>query len=68
MENDWKVMRWQSAMIVNMMSKSKVTPEQLFTLGDEVQVAKIDPNSEEAQRVFDKMAEVYNRKRNRNNG
>ena len=62
MENDWKVMRWQSALIVNLMGSKKVTPEQLFTLGDETQTPRIDPNSPEAKAVFDRMEAAYLRK------
>ena len=62
MENDWKVMRWQSALIVNLMGSKKVTPEQLFTMGDEKQNTTIDPNSPEAKAVFDRMEAAYLKK------
>lgn len=51
-------------MIANMMSGKKLQPKDLFTIGDEVAPARVDPNSEQAKEVFDKMDEFYKRKLN----
>lgn len=67
-ENEWKVMRWQSALMVNMMSKNKVQPAELFTLDSETQVTQLNPNSEEAKKVFDRMDAMYRKKQQQLNG
>ena len=61
-ENEWKVMRWQSTLILNLMSSKGKTykPEDLFTFDDEPGTRKmIAPDSPEAQKVFKKMDEKY---------
>jgi hypothetical protein len=61
-DNQWMVMRWQSTMIANMISGKRLQPRDLFTLDGESETPRIDPNSEQAKAVFDKMDEVYKRK------
>ena len=63
-DNQWLVMRWQSTMIANMMGNKKLQPKDLFTLDGETAPAKVDPNSEQAKEVFNKMDEFYKRKLN----
>lgn len=60
-ENDWMVMRWQSAMIINMMAgKGKsIKPEDLFTLGNEIPKEIVPIDSEIAKRAFDKLEQKY---------
>lgn len=62
-ENDWKVMRWQSTLMLNMMaSKGKrYEPTDLFTFDDEKKQSKpkIGIDSPEAEAVFKKMEEKY---------
>ncbi len=62
-ENDWSVMRWQSTLILNMMSGKgkRYKPDDLFTFDTEKksQAPKIDPNSEEAKAIFKRMDEKY---------
>ena len=60
-ENEWKVMRWQSTLMLNMMSSKGKTfkPEDLFTFDDEYTRPKIAPDSPEAEAVFKKMEEKY---------
>ena len=60
-ENDWMVMRWQSTLIVNMMSSKgkSIKPEDLFTLGNEKPKESIPIDSEEAQKAFDLLEQKY---------
>jgi hypothetical protein len=60
-ENHWKVMRWQSTLILNMMTSKGKTykPEDLFTFDDEYTRPKLLPDSPEAQAVFDRMEQKY---------
>jgi hypothetical protein len=64
MENEWKVMRWQSTLILNMMAAKgkKYQPTDLFTFEDEEQKSgkrKIAIDSPEAEEVFKRMEEKY---------
>ena len=64
MENEWKVMRWQSTLILNMMASKgkKYQPTDLFTFEDEEQKQvrrKIAIDSPEAEEVFKRMEEKY---------
>lgn len=60
-EDDWMIMRWQSALIVNMkMPKGKsIKPEDLFTLGNEKPKEIIPIDSEEAKQAFDLLQQKY---------
>jgi hypothetical protein len=62
-ENPWKAMRWQSTLILNMMSSKgkSYKPTDLFTFDDEMdQVRKpVAVDSPEAEAVFKKMEEKY---------
>ena len=56
-------MRYQSALIVNMMSSGKtIQPDDLFTFEDEPGKVVIDINSEEAKSVFDEMDTLIKKK------
>jgi hypothetical protein len=64
MENEWKVMRWQSTLLLNMMaSKGKrYQPTDLFTFEDEEKAQgkrKVAIDSPEAEEVFKRMEEKY---------
>jgi hypothetical protein len=61
LENEWKVMRWQSTLILNLMASKGKTykPEDLFTFDDEISRPKIAVDSPEAEAVFKKMEEKY---------
>jgi hypothetical protein len=65
-QNAWSVMRWQSALMLNMISSKgkRYKPEDLFTFDDEVkeQAPKIDIKSKEAEEMFKKMEEKYLKK------
>ena len=62
-ENIWKSMRWQSTLILNMMSSKgkSYKPTELFTFDDEAGELRrqVSVDSPEAEAVFKKMEEKY---------
>ena len=64
MENEWKVMRWQSTLLLNMMAAKgkRYQPMDLFTFEDEEKAQgkrKVAIDSTEAEEVFKRMEEKY---------
>jgi len=61
-EDNWKIMRWQATFFRNSMrgkSDKAITPDELFTLGNEKQKESIPIDSEEAQKAFDLLEQKY---------
>lgn len=62
-ENLWKIMRYQSALIMTMLSSGKtIQPDDIFTFEDEPGKVHIDINSEEAKTVFEEMDTLIKKK------
>lgn len=61
-ENEWKVMRWQSTLILNIMAAKgkRYQPTELFTLDSETDKGpQITVDSPEALEAFKRMDEKY---------
>lgn len=65
-----ELIRWHGALMANVMGSGKKTikPRDLFLFPDEEtqnEKPKLDPHSDEAKRIFEKMQKIANGKNNR---